>query len=206
MSVLSQFGGRVTPLRVTTLTASSGTFTPLANTRWFYLTMLGAGGAGGASGNYFWDPGTPSNNHYPAGGRGGSCAVLVKQWFERESVAGTPIASYGYMVGPYSSFHTAWNTGSAGTLGLLYAFGGVNGAQGLKSVNDYTNTGYWYGDEPGKGESCEFGTGGAAQGGTAQGYGAGGGGGSNARGLTTYTWASNPGGPGAPGLIIVGEY
>jgi len=206
MMSLSKFtGGGGTPLRSTTLTASTGTFTPLTDTTWFYLTMIGAGGAGGSSAGNLTSSSGSTYNVYGSGGRGGSCGQLVTKWYQRESVSGTPISSYTYTCGSYSAFNTVWNTGSAGTLGQLYALGGQNGGNGSKTVQG--SNGYWYTDQPMQGESCLFGTGGSAGGGTAQGYGAGGGGGSTGLPLSSYdTYVYNAGGSGALGLIIVVEY
>ena len=205
MMSLSKFtGGGGTPLRSTTLTASTGTFTPLADTTWFYLTLLGAGGAGGSSaGNLASSSGT-TYNVYGSGGRGGSCGQLRTQWYQRESVSGTPISSYSYGCGSYSGYSTSWNIGNVGTLGTLTALGGRDGGSGTKTVQG-TN-GYWYCDQPGQGESCLFGTGGTAGGGNGQGFGAGGGGGITGLTGSYDTYSYNAGGSGSLGLIIVVEY
>lgn len=205
MMSLSKFsGGGGTPLRSTRLTSASGTFTPLADTTWLYLTILGAGGAGGSSAANLRNSSGSQYDIYGSGGRGGSCGVLITQWYQRESVSGTPIASYSYVCGSASSFSSVWNTGSAGTLGALTALGGRDGGQGTKTVQQAN--GYWYADTAGQGESCLFGTGGTANGGTGQGFGAGGGGAPTGLGTTYDVYQYNVGGGGALGLIIVVEY
>ena len=197
MMSLSKFsGGGGTPLRSTWLTTASGsTFTPLADTTWFHIIMCGAGGAGGASSTGY------GGSWYSAGGKGGTAATTSIFWYKRESVSGTPIATYSFLVGSYSGFNTAWNTGSLGTLGTINANGGSPGSAGLgpyqgSVLNYHAAT---------AGESSLLGSGGGPYSGYGQGYGAGGGGG--APGYSPAgDWGSLSGGGGSYGVIIVTEY
>lgn len=203
MMSLSKFsGGGGTPLRSTFLTPGTGTFTPLADTTWFHIIMIGAGGNGGSSsGGYY---GTGSGTGYTGnGGRGGSAAAVTISWYKRDSVLGIPIASYGYITAASATLDSVWNTGTVGTQGQLAAKGGNNGNSGIGS------NGWSSGQNPAgiatSGESSLFGSGGTGGGGVASGYGAGGGGGAN--GAYGYdTTGYNNGGGGSYGLIIVTEY
>lgn len=204
MMSLSKFsGGGGTPLRTTWLTASTGTFTPLADTTWFHIIMCGAGGQGGTSSSGYNEGGIAI---YSAGGKGGTAAVARIFWYPRESIGGTPIASYSYAVGSYSTFNTAWNTGNAGTQGQPNAQGGSNGGVGLGNYgSNQVTAGPQNHHQATAGESSLLGCGGAPNGGYGQGYGAGGGGG--AVGYSSYgTYGTSPGGGGSLGVIVITEF
>ena len=205
MTYASQFTAGGTPLRCTWLTAASGTFTPLSGTTWMHLIMIGAGGAGGSASSGYYTSGG-GYGFYGVGGKGGTAAQSIITWYKRESVSGTPIASYSYICGSASGFSSTWNTGSAGTLGQIIAVGGGAGGSGTGNYGGYNNQ---YGSATNQmiattGESSILGRGGSP-GGTGQGYGSGGGGGSHG-GYGYDEYSSNGGGGGGLGLIIVTEY
>ena len=106
MSVYTQFVGGAKPVRVTTYTSGSGTFTPISSNTWATVTLVGGGGGG----RY-----TPS----PGAGKGGKAGGMLRQWTQ---IAGATAYSVGAGGGNSSS-------GGNSTFGPLTGPGGVAGAQ-----------------------------------------------------------------------------
>lgn len=188
----------------------SGTWTVPDGVTAFKVTVVGAGGAGGSADNA--GPGTLN-----AAGGGGAGGIAVK-WYNNVS----PGDSYSYAAAPAttasganggsSTFDTVTANGGAGGInakgGSVFSLSGNGGSSSGGDINGSGGAGQHASEVPfasGAGASCQYGVGGYFRTGLdkdgigASGYGAGGGGATNS-GSTL-----DPGGDGAPGVIII-EY
>jgi hypothetical protein len=202
MSTLSQFTGTSKPLKVTTYTSGSGTFTP-EYTGWCRITLVGGGGGGGGS---VWIPASGGGG-FPTqgGGPGGAAGAISFYWAEISGPIAYSVGTGGEggpATGGAPPNGQSGTNGGNTTFGSFTAHGGGGGSNGAEG---------FYGTP---GQSCLYGAGGQTV--TVEqtvapytnnpvmngkGYGAGGAGGHGAS-QGAYTKA----GDGAGGLIIIEEY
>lgn len=147
------------PLRLTQYTSGTGTFTPLGNTRWMRVTVLG-GGAGGNSSS-----GAQNNP-------GGKAAIPVTFWVQKTA------SSYSYSVGAGGTGvgSGTGNSGSNTTFGTLTGYGALGGNGGGNTTFNGEGNQYGQGGIFPLNAATGFGAGGAGTGGsgTAGGSGTGG--------------------------------
>lgn len=178
MSALSQFFGS-RPVKTTTYTSGSGTFTPLVSDSWCRVTLVGGGGGGSAHGgagsgtSVLWVRlSGPQSYAIGAGGVGGDAASSFG------ATGGTTNLGPLRQVGGNGSPWNFAGTGGSGSSGAGLGNAGENGLNG-----------------GGRGGNSMYGSGGASGGNSGTGYGSGGGG-----------IGAGTGGNGTGGLIIIEEF
>lgn len=188
----------------------SGTWTVPDGVTAFKVTVVGAGGAGGSA-----DTSSPSTPNAAGGGGAGGIAV---KWYinvspgDSYSYAAAPATTASGADGGSSTFDTVTANGGTGGIDAngdsVFTLSGNGGSASGGDINASGGAGWHANQNPfasGAGASCPYGVGGFfrtgldADGVDASGYGAGGGGATNS-GSTL-----DPGGNGAPGVIII-EY